>query len=171
MGLLDWFKGKKEETEYKPHLFTDEERGLSAEKRKLKNQLDMELMRLGAERDKITMQRDIEQARQDLENLQSDGIEEEGSSSMEDTLLATLLGKVLQGNKGNTDTVIPVQPVQVEQVSLPNEQLAEIWKKLPNHVKAMAKRMDDTQLASTIKGQIPNIDQDTLQRAIILVRK
>lgn len=173
MGLLDVFKRK--EPAKKRHSFTDDDRMLSAEKRKLKQRLDLEILKLETTRDKLSLQAEIEQATQELQELRGDYDDEEPSgSSVEDTLITTLLTKVLSGQQQTTSsqvsptlTTSSVAPLGVE---MSNEQLETIWGSLPKKQQKIAKDMDDEQLKQLIKGQIPNVNDDTLVRAIGIVR-
>lgn len=178
MGILDWFKHKEEDTteRKKPYSFTDEDRQLSYEKRKLKQQLDLELLRLQAARDKLQLQADIEIATQELEELRGDDEEQVApSGNMEEMLMAAIISKFIS-NKDNNPITIPTSTSMDNNisnsgtVSFTNEQIKAIWDKLPNNQKKMAKAMSKEQLRTLIIGQIPNIDADSIDRAITLVK-
>lgn len=55
-------------------------------------------------------------------------------------------------------------------VHITDEQLKEYWDSLSMFKKAYARRMSDEQISALLKGQVPNISEDSIARAIKLIR-
>jgi len=90
-----------------------------------------------------------------------------------------LAGKFTQQPKNN-----PVSPPMTETTStttnptttaekqhISDEQLNQIWNNTPMMAKNFAKRSSDENLENLLRGQMPNVSDDTIKRAIAIIRK
>lgn len=64
----------------------------------------------------------------------------------------------------------PVLPPTDAGVSISDEEIKIFWEKMPKHHKILAKAAPDGVIAAKIRETIPNIDDDSVQRAINFVR-
>lgn len=177
MGLFDFWKTQPN------HLLTDEERLAGGEKRKanlelskLKLDLEREKLALEGEKDKLRLQAEIEEYRQKLEDLQGydDDENEGGGRSMEDTLVTSLLAKVLAGQQpAITPAVQP--PVIVQTASAPLEitdtQIAQLWKAQGKDTQNFIKALDDAQIVTELKERLPQLSDDAVRRALDFIHK
>jgi len=85
-------------------------------------------------------------------------------------LLTQILNKNQNPNNAGTANSTPNTEETVPALHLTDEQLEEIINKLPKQYLKMAEMMSNEQLIAVIKGQVPNIDGDSISRAIMLVR-
>lgn len=191
MGILSFFKGKKEETTQ--HRFDDDDRKLSADMRKFNSemkrqqaQLEMEAQKLEFERRKLQMQLDMERIKAEIDDLvgvDDDTPDSTGNSA--DTMLQTLLMSVMMKQQGvNIPTSAP--PVntpqdtlqnpqsnsnQVQKLSLSDDELKEIWNRdVPDKYKKLSKTLSDTAIMAFIKQNLPAYDDDTHARALKIAR-
>jgi hypothetical protein len=171
MGFWNIFK-RKEKDNRTNHDFNEEDRNLSLEIRKQKAELkrlelerESELRKLEFEKRKIQLQEEIDELKgEDFEDY-----EEEGSSS--DAMLMMLLSKVL-GNSPQTTAETHTSPLnnsQVSAVDFSEEQIKEIWEKLPNSYKKYAKGLTEESLRNLIKTQIPTASNKSIDIAIKVV--
>ena len=178
MSFFDIFRKKQDDYEpgrrERPYKFSDDDRRLSAEVRRKKAELQMEIDKLNAEKEKLRLNTEIEELKQQYEDLTaSDEEEPPQGGSTADTLLTALLAMILKGNTSPTPQPITPQPqISGSPVAnaLSDEQLQEIWGNIPEMYKQKAKKMKDADLANFIKFQMPTADQDTIERAIRIVR-
>jgi hypothetical protein len=60
---------------------------------------------------------------------------------------------------------------QVQQMTLTDEQIMQIWERIPTQQKPMVKIATDQQIAQYIKSNYPQIDDDSTIRAINMLRR
>ena len=172
MGIFDFIKGSKSAK----HEIQDEERELGGETtaiktslKKARAELEIARIRLEAERDQIRLRAEIEEAKQDLADLMDNGEEEESSGgSMEDTLMAALLARVMGGQQQPAPAIAPPAPAPVD---LEEAQFREIWDKIPKTQRTVAKKMTDDQIKAYINGSLPGISEESLNKAVAFVRR
>lgn len=173
MGLFDFLKKKEDprhQLEEEDRIAGGETRSIKSQLNRAKAELEIAKLRLEAERDQIRLRAEIEEARQDLEDLTGAGEEEEsGGGSPEDALLTAFLSKIMQGQQQQPAQIV-VQP-QAAPLDLEEEQFKEIWKKIPNKYKDTAKKMSDEQIKAYINGSLPGSSEDSLNRAVAFVRR
>jgi len=186
MGLFNIFKKKDNRNNY---TFGDTDRELSAEIRKQKaeynkarQELDLKLLTLENKKKQIELEADIAEASQRLKEISGydDEEEEEPETNNDFTSIISAIPMLMQtfnnqNQTPNSNTVsvvtTPPQPIKQELgVSLSDEELQNMYKQIPKTAKAIAKTMSDETLKNYLKGQIPNLDEDTINRAIALVR-
>jgi len=157
------------------HDFSDEERTraveVSRERARLKRLQDQkahELKMLEMERDRIALEDEIADLTDDDEDEDFD------TEDSADALLVKLLQPILQRG---THPVSPAagspatpSPGAAAQIHLMDDQLREIWNNQPVHIRSAAKVSSDERIEEVILSRYPNIDEDTLNRAIQIVR-
>jgi hypothetical protein len=153
--------------------FSDEDRELSAQIRqqkaelsRLKNERDAELHKLRTEKEKLELQAEIADIR---DELYGDDDEQTPDSIVLGLLSQFLLkqqehGYQAQKSQGAAVAVSPNTSI------LTDKELRDIWENLPIKTKAVARNVSDDTLRSYIKTQIPGIDEQTLEKAILIVR-
>jgi len=186
MGLLDFLKpklasiqGKKPRDPRQNHDFTAEDTELAveirrsnAEIRKKKQELELSLLELKNEKEKVELQADIAEAKQILAEVNGEG-SEEGSS--EDLLLVELF-KLLGGRKDSPLLQGPQDPGAgaVTAGSSPkysDQDLRDYISRIPAGYREMAKKMPPDQLIELIKGLQPGMDQETIDRGIRILKE
>ncbi|NTW33421.1 MAG: hypothetical protein HGB12_12505, partial [Bacteroidetes bacterium] len=69
-----------------------------------------------------------------------------------------------------TSTQIPnTQPTEKQNIS--DENLMQIWQNTPMMAKTFAKKSSDENLENMLRAQMPNVSDDTVKRAIAIIRK
>jgi hypothetical protein len=102
-------------------------------------------------------------------------VDEEEDQNTPDKLLATLFMGILAKGQINPQTQ-PQQQAQPQQaaptmgVSYSDEQLKETWNLVPDNYKNIARQMSDDNLRGYIISKQPDMDADSISRAIKLVR-
>jgi len=172
MSLFFW---KKREP---GHSFNQEDRELSAEIRKgkaeimkQKQQLELELMRLKVQKEKEELLLQIAQTKDAMSEFMEEEEPLNPDSSMQDTLMLTLLGKFLGNNSTPPQTLPQPQEAPIQKIHLSDEQLKEIYEKVPRSARKIAKSFSEEQLQTYIRSYIPTIDQESLERAVIIVKQ
>ncbi len=161
MSIFNWFKPKR-------HIFDNEDRELSAERRRLnqmreqlKIQQDMEMIRLRQERDRVQIINEISELRGG-----------DDSDDMADGLFKVLLSKI-PFNQLQNSSQVPVfygTPPKTAGVSYSDFQLQEMYKLIPKNVLKQAKRMTPDELKSIIRNRfLQDADEESLNRAASIV--
>jgi len=128
-----------------------------------KQELQMELERLKFERE--MMQQERLQKWQDLTGGDED--EEEGDTL--DSALIKILGRAFTPQQASAPVTTPA-PAPVQVVSLTHQQIKAQLDSLPPQYKEMAKKMSDEDIRRFAIEQLPNIDADSTQRVVEVVR-
>lgn len=175
MGLLDFWKAKKPRDPRQNHDFTPEDTELAveirrsnAEMRKKKQELEMSLLELRNQKEKIELQADIAEAKAILAEV------EEGSesSSTEDKLLVELF-QLIKGSPLPMGSQDPAAP-EVTAGSSPkysDQDLRDYISRLPANYRKMAREMPQDQLIELIKSLQPGMDQETIDRGIRILKE
>ena len=172
----NWFKRKKGLT----HDFTDAEReeGLVIREKKreitlLKLERENELHKLKMEKQKLELQAEIAELKDSL----NDYVDDSDTSSEDRTTsdLIKLFAPMIMAGKMQNPVAAPVpvvspMPSSPVQQHLNDDTLLSLWEKTPPQYKAMSKTMSDEQLGGVIKQQMPNIDDDSVKRAVEIIR-
>jgi len=128
-----------------------------------KQEMEMELERLKFERE--IMQQERMQKWQEL--VGGDDDEEEGDTL--DSALIKILGRAFTPQQASAPVTTPA-PAPVQVVSLTHQQIKAQLDSLPANYKEMAKQMSDEDLRRFAIEQIPNIDAESTQRVVEVVR-
>jgi len=176
--MIGWFKRyfakkKAEKTRYK---FTDEDTRHSNDLRRINAQIKQ------AER-----QMELLEKQRELEDLQeSMGMfdEEEENDSVDvsspEAMFMTLMMNILNKNPNLTGTTQSATPqtasytssTPMSAVSLSNEQIKEELRgRLKQNELSALKTLDDASIESIIKNEYPSLDNDTLKRAVVVIRE
>jgi len=178
MGLFDFLKREPERDPRHNHDITDEERLLGGQKRgiqleiaKLKADLEKEKLKLEAERDRIRIQAEIEEARQDLAELQGGGEDEEegGGGRIEDTLMSMLAAKFLAPQQSAPAPNLP-QPAPAPTLNISDGQLEAYWNGLDKRTQRFVRSLDDQGIKEELLERMPDLPEEVIQRAIKVIR-
>ena len=178
MGFFDFFK--KKDPRGMNHSISDDERTLAAEVKHAKAEiarekarLELELMRLRVEKEKTELQAQIENARDALAEFRESADDETGDSA--DSILMALLTQILNKNPPNSmgggGNVAISRESTPPQQHLTDAQINDIWQSMPHAAQKVARKLPDEQLKIYIKSNLPNIDDDSINRAIILIKE
>lgn len=180
---MGWFKRifgieNEEKTKDKRnnHTFDDEEREISkeitrkkAELRKLQLEREDGLHKLEIEKKKLELQKQIEETKYALEEFEEDDYEDdyEEDNPMDTTIKNFLSGILLKSQNNTANSNITPES---NGVVLSDEQLKTIWNNTPQQYKLISKQMNDEQIKTFIKQQMPTANEETLNRALYIVR-
>jgi len=183
MGFWDLFK-RREDPPADPrinHIFTDGDREAAGQARiarmqvaRLKSELEMQQLKLDAEKQQLSTKHDILELKQKIEDLEGDEYEEEGGSSIEDTLMTALAAKFLGGAQPASQPVIqpPARPVEAPAVpEITDDQIAAVWKAQPKATQKFILALDDEQIGDEIAARMPGISEESIERAISFIKK
>jgi hypothetical protein len=165
MGLFDIFKKK-----LKQKMPDQEDRDLGGLVNARKWQLRRERLDLEHEIEMLKLKR--QQAELEFELY---GDEEEDTGSI-DSMFMNILMKGLQ-QKGFIPADVPApqsvdpQSPSVVHQTLTDQQFEEIWSKIPATQKPMIKMASNDQIKGWILTNYPSIDDETVNRAVLFVRK
>lgn len=177
-----WF-WKKKATEKQRYTFTDEDRETSSEIRNAKKELELlkiqrenELHKLRMEKAKLELQEEINELKGLYDDVEEYSDNEDGGVSELIKILVPLFVK------NQTPASVVVSPPQVnnsdasitssepQKRSIPDEQLQDIWKNTPAIAKKFAKNASDDSLKVLLIKQLPDVDDDTIARALKIIR-
>lgn len=141
-GLFDIFKRRDPRQNHDPtpdeQLSGGETMATKGEYNRLKIQLAKQKLQLEHERDMLQIRAQIEEAHQDLEDLQAEDEPEEGGST--DQALLTLVSSFLAKKNGEiAPQGQPAATIEATPEGEPtNEELRQLWHKLPDNYKSQA---------------------------------
>jgi len=160
---MSWFSSifrKKQ-----PYRFTDEEREISADIRRQK----AEISRMKLERENLVHKMEMDKKMLELktEIAELKGIDEDDEQPQDD--FGSLI-QMLNMMGGNQQQPQQFQQQQPQKISLTDEQLKKIWEDLPAAAKSFSKKSSDETIKTMIVSNMPHIDEDSIHRALALVR-
>lgn len=135
-------------------------------------QLRTEQKRMQQEIALLREQARLEDARADLEETRRQlyGEDEEDDDGFSpEALLAPLLLKALSPTPNTEQQGIPASTVS--KIHYTDEELKTLLSGVPKHIKVLAKKIDEQTIRKNILGYQPNIDEDSLQRAVLLIKQ
>ena len=183
MGMFNFWKKQSKST------ITDEQRQSSIETRRLNSELKQlrteyekqklreqyELESLRMQEDKLKLQQKISELKQDLEPEEYEEEDEEEELSLEKVLQMVLMQKLIpQGSETVTaqNVITPNSPQTVsEPLILSDDEIKDYLRTLSKQQLKQAKLMPNSVLSKLIKTQLPSIEDDTLNRAITLLKQ
>jgi len=154
-------------------------------------ELSLAQRRLNGERRKIEREREILEAKKRLmetkaeydelknELFNNDEVEETEEENSIDNMFQMMLLKKLFGNENNLSSVSSPQTngintpnVQTEsgKIVFTEQQLTEILNEIPKSIRKKLNKLDDATLKQTILSRFPNISNESLLKAIELLR-
>lgn len=168
MGTFDPAKEEKAQIRKEQAELTRQKIKLDLEAHRLelevkKQELQMELERLKFERE--IMQQERLQKWQDL----TGGDEDEDEGDTLDSALIKILGRAFTPQQVSAPVTTPA-PAPVQVVSLTHQQIKAQLDSLPPQYKEMAKKMSDEDIRRFAIEQLPNIDAESTQRVVEVVR-
>lgn len=175
MSFLSIFERKK----HSGHQLTQEDaekagelNKLRFENKRLALERENEINRLRAEREQLRLTADIDRIRSEL----GDEAGEDDSSGEDNALFNTLLMSILTKAKNNTlPAAVPVSAyppgaAAPPLIHLSDEELNKTWGELPKQYRKLAKTLSDDTIKSFIQQRLGLCDDDTLNRAVLIVR-
>jgi len=108
---------------------------------RLKYQLQMEKAKLEHARDMLKIQADIKEAQLDLQDLDEESGEDEPAGDSSDDMLVKLLSGVIAGKNAGSQIMPPPAAENIPDGEPSNQQLREMWAKLPPQYKDQAMSM------------------------------
>ena len=186
MSIFSWFKKEKE---HKGHVLDDEDRATAKELRDRRKEIEMlkldrddSLNKLRYEKQKLDLEREIEELRGLYEDDENDIAPQEGddtTTALMKMFAPMLVSKFSQQQTQQQPVYSSPSPVTQPQsniappsqkVSLSDEELLKLWVETPSIAKSYAKNMSDDTIITSLKAKLPNVDDDTLQRGLKIIR-
>jgi len=145
------------------------------ENSRARKQLELEIMRLEAERTKIQLQAEIEEAKAQIADIRG-GDSEESHQSPADLIMMTLLTKAMGGlgdgrNTHQTNPPLPSIPQQPQKTSLSDQEIEQLYSQTPKEILKIGKNMTVEQLQDFINKQIPDLSDESITKIINRVKK
>jgi len=157
--------------------------------------IELEKLRLESQREKMRIEEDLEDAREEryirrlerqarraeLEAELYGDDEEDVKEATPEAMLFSFLKDLKKKDQGGmhyegisihnpTPALVDMSPPLQQVQSVSRADIDKIWANLSPEYKAIAKTMTDEDLRRYIIGDLPNIDQDSLNYAIMLAR-
>jgi hypothetical protein len=113
---------------------------------------------------------DLQDRIQEMQERMFGDDDDSGGGNVENMLMQFIMQKGMQQQGSqplNTQHTPPPTPAAV---SISEEQLQEYWKSLPRIQRKMAKMASDEQIGALLRDKVKNIDDDSIKRAIELIR-
>lgn len=163
------------------HVLTESDREMATDINKGK----AELRAIQNNIKKYEMKYELEEKKAELQDLKDElfppPIEEETSSATQPTFEGILLdafSPIIQQKaqeiaakylvKGEEEQSAEI--IQPPKAHIPDEKLKEIFKSVPKSVRKKAKKTDEAKLKQELTLYLPNVDDDTLNRAAVMLR-
>jgi len=176
MGLFDfWKKENSVEKEYSEIAQKSKVTRLSNEIQSITLKAkERQLRRLKQKLEEREMQAQIEEMEEELYG--DDDEEEDNPSSLmqspEALLMSIIANATLKNNQPATvQTPILNNNSDVAGVKITDEEIREFKKKLPKAALKYFKNLTDEELEAQIKAKMPHIDDNTIDRAVIILRE
>jgi hypothetical protein len=187
MGIFSIFTKKKAENNYKGYNFSDEEREFGAEIRAknkeiklLKLEREKELEILKYEKDRLRLKAEINELKDELqpEYEEDEPMQDNQTDNTFNNLLGTVAMAMMQKNQPqHTNNLQSSNPPQTNsknnddgKLSLNDEQLKDIISEIPKKYLILAKTMPDDTIKQYIRGKYPELDEETINRGIKIVK-
>jgi hypothetical protein len=175
------FGFKKKKSNRYEHDFTDEDRNLSLERRRVNAELrnkknELELLRLQQktqieemklERERLKLERDLQDLKDEVYGYED--YEEQTPDSLMMTLLSTALLKGQHPPSDDKNLSSPEQPSN--DVVLSREQIKAFYDGLSKTQKKLIKGLPDNEIQEAIKQKIPRISKESLNLCLEVVKQ
>lgn len=156
------YRGYEEEKEKDRHLFTDSDRILATQKLKL-NQKQREILKKIELKEMELRLKELDQQLQDIS--EPDDKEDEGSD-IEDKLMMLMMNKFTQSQSQPPSPNTPSKP------NLPDETIRELVSKMmTSKARKKLSKLSDEALQDLIKSQISQYDDNTIIRAVQIIKE
>ncbi len=172
MGMFSWFRHKN--SNYTGRTFTDEDRDTSAEIRAAKKEIALlklqredELHKLKIEKQRLELQAEIEDLRAVFEDS-------DDNTTDSDDITATMLkifGPAIAATITPKQTAIAATDEQPQgKIRISDDELKRLWDDTPKKYKIFVPSLDDATIKTYLLAKMPNLDEDTQNRALKIVR-
>ena len=172
------------------HRLTQEDREKGARIRKEASERKQEIKRIEYETDKRMQELKLKRQELEVAKLEAEISEYDlddqapmqqiteavAQDDSSDKMLMNILTPIIMNSMQKTNAPVVNNSMSTPHnstaalVAFSDEQLKQYWKDVPKYVKAMAKTMSDEQIKNLIKGKLSNIDDDSLNRAVAIIR-
>lgn len=183
MGFFDLFNKKRGKKEKKSEDF-DEDNGADIKRlensiRKSRNEIyKRRLERLKEEQERILLEEEIAEAESQLAEFENQGEGDAGLDSKDflnpDLLITTLLMNFFKKSQDAPQTPSP-QPSQITQTpqktKYTDDELRQIKAKIPGSYLKEIKSMGDDEITYVLMERFPNVDDDTIKRAVLILKE
>lgn len=165
----------RRKSKYKPsprsgYVFDEEDQIAATEAKRLKAERNRLMQEMALERQKFELDKLRHEQAQLYAEMAGDDDEEDddddGGPSPESMLMTLLMSKIQPTPA--TPQGVPVQ--QVSRVHYTDEEINQILESIPKPVLKLAKKMDDATLHKHILARAPNVDEDSVIRAVAMLR-
>jgi len=164
MGFFDIFKKRKIN-----YNFDEKDREISSEIRRKNAEIKQKEQELKLKT--IQLEQEIKQRELELKLAELESQFEEDSPDVEennpDSMLMAMMAGIMQNKQQSP--ISENKPV-VQELNLSEEQIKEMVDKIPKMYRKIANTWNDEQLTNFIKGQIPNISNNSISIAIQYIR-
>jgi len=148
-----------------------ESRRLNAELKQLKQELETEKLR---QQHELSMMR-LEEEKLKLQDKIADYTEYEEENETEGLSMEKILMSIITSKLAGGVLSSPLTPNSLEidtpaSPSFSDEEIQYFINQMPKAQLKQAKKMPDSLLKKTILSQVPNADEETIQRAITLIK-
>lgn len=175
MVSLFGFEIKRKST-YKPsprsgYAFDDEDQIAATEAKRLKAERNRIMQEMALERQKFELEKlrwEQKQLYEEMADEEDDDDDDGDDASPEAMLMSLLMAKFNQPQQAPTPQGVPIQ--QVAKVHYTDEEISQILDQIPKPYLKIAKNMDDSTIQKHILAKVPNVDEDSVQRAIAMLR-
>lgn len=166
MGIFNIFGKKKDRrtSNLAPSTAESELGGLMTAQ---KWQLKKERMQLEHDIEMLKLERQKMQLEYDLQDLQGD--DDDGGI---DGMLQNLIMNAMQKGQlqPKTPTTLPQEQAQQTNITLTQEQIANIWLQIPSVQKPLIKMASDSQIMAWLQNNYPQLNDESRIKAIQFVR-
>lgn len=152
-----WPFTKKSKESY---TFAESDRQLSLESRRLKREMENARQEMALEKQKFELEKLRLEIEQQKAEMYDDDEPEESGNNMEQMLMGILGASMM-----NKQPSQPIQPVQ-QTTELSDDEIKTIISQFKPAQVAMFKKLPQETQVNLIKAQMPNIGNDTIQRAL-----
>lgn len=180
MAFFNWFKREKT-----GHTLTDEDREASKELRAKKKEIDMMKLeredlinKMKFEKQKLELQEEIDELKGlfDEEDETLPKNEDDTTTALLKMFAPALISKFAQQTQ-NTPAYSSPSPQQIppttplnSKVSISDEELLKLWEETPTAAKLYSKSMSDETIITTLKAKFPNVDDESINRGLKIIR-
>jgi len=175
MGIFDFIGRRAREKFALEQEFLREKHEQKLDLERRKKEIDLITAEKRAELERMRLEYQIKEQQIRIREDFDEDYDESDEDSAEMKLLAPLLTNFLNNNQKPAE----INSIRTEHTQTQNSsnsgavsdlELLEIWDKTPEKYKIAARMMTDEQIKEVIKKQLPLADNDTLTRALKIIR-
>lgn len=172
MSLLDIFR-KKIPPGMKAHQLDDVDREISLQTRQIRAEIKREIEQQRLIQQQLrTKKFELEIAQQEAElEAYKEEFGQGDPDELETQIMQNfLMPKLQQKQQGETQQQVLIQNPDFAKISVTDEELKQIMNNIPRSVLKMARKIQDVPLKKLVAGYMPGVNDDTLNRAVLLLK-